>query len=136
MILKKVKKWLDSLRYYVILDPKDNSVTLSKALFKHMKKNAKGEGANVFVFKIKHNDNYAFMVNPNLEQPTQLCEIQYNDKYKCIGFETLCPSVGKILYDYGMPDSQILKMSVSVQLTNGEEPAIYYQIDKQNKNND
>lgn len=136
MILKKVKKWWDSLRYYVILDPKDNSVTLSKALFKHMKKNAKGESANVFVFKIKHNDNYAFMVNPNLEQPTQLCEIQYNDKYKCIGFETLCPSVGKILYDYGMPDSQTLKMSVSVQLTHGEEPAIYYQIDKQNKNND
>lgn len=131
MILKKIKKWWTSLRYYVILDPKDNSVTLSKALFKHMKKNAKGEGANVFVFKIKNTDNYGFMVNPKIEQPTQLCEIQYNDKYKCIGFETLCPSVGKILYDYGLPESQAIKMSVSIHLTRSEEPESYYQIDKQ-----
>ena len=135
MIMKRLKKWWQSLRMYVLVDPEDNSVTLSKALFKHMKKNAKSEGASVFVFRITHNDHYGFIVNPHIEQPTQLCEIQYNDKYKCIGFETLCPSVGKILYDYKLPASQRFKLSVSVHLTQSEEPATYYQIDKPNIKN-
>lgn len=127
MIFKKVKKWWQSFRYYVIADPADNSVTLSKALFQHIKNNAQeGVEARVFVFKVAQ--NYGFMTNPGIEQPTQMCDIQYNDKYQCIGFETLCPSVGQILYDYGLPADGRVKLSVSVCRT--PQGKLYYQFDR------
>lgn len=126
MIFKKVKKWWQSLRYYVIADPADNSVTLSKALFNHIKDNAhEGDEARVFVFKVEH--SYGFMTNPGIEQPTQMCDIQYNGKYRCIGFETLCPSVGQILYSYGLNATQRVKLSVSVCCTT--QGKLYYQFD-------
>lgn len=117
------------MRYYVIADPADNSVTLSKALFAHIRKNAKEDDEPcVFVFKLVGTDKYAFCVNPELEQSTQLCDIQYNGKYHCIGFETLCPSVGRIFFDYGLPSDKRTKLSVLVQIApNG---LIYYQFCK------
>lgn len=129
MIFKKVKKWWQSLRYYVIADPADNSVTLSKVLFNHIKNEAFGsDEARVFVFKITDSGCFGFMTNPSIEQPTQMCNIQYNGKYRCIGFETLCPSVGKILYTYGLNASQCVKLSVSVCRT--EQGKVYYQIER------
>lgn len=136
MIFNRIKKWWQSIRFYVIADPADNSITLSKALFNHIKNHAQeGDDARVFVFRISNTGSFGFMVNPNIEQSTQLCDIQYNDKYRCIGFETLCPSVGKILYDYGLNATQRVKLSVSVHLTKEEEnnkvqPKIYYQFEK------
>lgn len=131
MIFKKVKKWWQSLRYYVIADPADNSVTLSKALFGHIKDNAhEGDEARVFVFKVTDSDSYGFMPNPCIEQPTQMCDIQYNDKYRCIGFETLCPSVGQILYSYGLNATQRVKLSVSVCRTG--QGKVYYQFERPN----
>lgn len=129
MIIKRIKKWWQSLRYYVIADPADNSVTLSKHLFRHIKDNAKDNAStSVFVFSIPEKDTYGFMLNHGIEQPTQLCDIQYNGRHKCIGFETLCPSVGSILYHYGLPADCRIKMSVSVQKTVLKE--LYYQFDK------
>ena len=107
MIISKLKLWWQSLLYYVIADPTDNSITLSKRLFLHIKNNArKSDAARVFVFRISGNDTFGFSINPDIKQPTQMCDIQYNDKYKCIGFETLCPSVGRILYEYGLSDKK------------------------------
>lgn len=127
MKFNKIKKWWQSLRYYVIADPADNSVTLSKALFNHIKNNAReGDEARVFVFRV--GERYGFMANPGIEQPTQMCDIQYNDKYRCIGFETLCPSVGQILYDYRFYATQRVKLSVSVRQT--WQGKTYYQIEK------
>lgn len=83
---------------YAILDSSDNSVTVSKKLFRRMDVVGKDKAA-VYVFKV--GDDYAFTVNPPLEN-TQLNEVQYNQKYKCIGFETLCPTVNRIFYDYGI----------------------------------
>lgn len=129
MIFKKVIKWWQSFRYYVIADPADNSVTLSKALFGHIKNNAhEGDEARVFMFKVAQ--SYGFMTNPGIEQPTQMCDIQYNDKYRCIGFETLCPSVGKIIYDYGLPADRRIKLSVSVCLT--PQGKTYYKLERPN----
>lgn len=126
-MIKKIINWWQSLRFYVIADPADNSVTLSKALFNHIKDNAhEGDPARVFMFRV--GDNYAFMANPDIQQPTQLCHIQYNDKYKCIGFETLCPSVGKILYDYMLPANKFIRLSVDVKKT--PQGNIYYQLHK------
>ena len=127
MIFKRIKTWWQSFRYYIVADPADNSVTLSKALFTHIKNNAReGDEARVFVFRV--GNRYGFMANPSIEQPTQMCDIQYNDKYRCIGFETLCPSVGQIFYDYGLPATGRVKMSVSVQRT--PQGKYYYQIER------
>lgn len=127
-IFKKIQNWYRSLRYFVIVDPTDNSVTLSKKLFNHIRKSSDGqEKASVFLFRITDTDLFGFMVNPNIETPTQYCDIQYNSKYKCIGFETLNPSVGRILYDYGLSALRSYKLSVSVKDVKGK---IYYQIDK------
>lgn len=128
----KLKQWWQSLRFYVIADPTDNSVTLSKQLFRHIQRSAKeGDKAGVFVFRIPDKDAFGFMVNPTIEQPTQLCDIQYNNKYKCIGFETLCPTVGSIFYHYALPAHQRIKLSVSVHKTTSG--ITYYQFDKPNE---
>ena len=96
MIFKKVKKWWQSLRYYVIADPADNSVTLSKVLFNHIKNEAFGsDEARVFVFKITDSGCFGFMTNPSIEQPTQMCNIQYNGKYRCIGLKHSVRLLGK-----------------------------------------
>lgn len=129
MIFNKITKWWQSLRCYVIADPADNSMTLSKALFNHIKDNAfEGDEARVFVFKVTDSGCFGFMTNPSIEQPTQMCDIQYNGKYRCIGFETLCPSVGQILYTYGLNASQRVKLSVSVCRTG--QGKVYYQIER------
>nr|DAV37252.1 MAG TPA: hypothetical protein [Caudoviricetes sp.] len=127
-MIKKIIHWWQSLQFYVIADPDDNSVTLSRRLFQHLKNNAgKDDEPKVFVFRIKDNDSFGFMLNPEIEQPTQLCDIQYNDKYHCVGFETLCPSVGRIFYEYGLPNHKV-KISVSIRTTaNGK---VYYQLEK------
>lgn len=117
------------MHYYVIADPSDNSVTLSKKLFAHIRSNAKpGDEARVFVFRLTGSSQFAFCVNPELTHSTQMCDIQYNDRYRCIGFETLCPSVGLILYEYGLPCDNKIKLSVSVYRTS--QGIIYYQFDK------
>lgn len=129
-MITKLKQWWRSLRFYVIADSADNSITLSKQLFRHIRKNAKeGDAPRVFVFRIADNNTFGFTVNPNIEQPTQLCDIQYNGKYKCIGFETLCPSVGTIFYHYQLPADRRIKLSVSVHIN---QNVTYYQFDKPN----
>lgn len=131
-IFNKIQNWYRSLRLFVILDHADNSVTLSKHLFNHIRNNSGvAEKATVFVFRISDTGLFGFMLNPDIDKPTQLCDIQYNGKYKCIGFETLNPSVGRILYDYGLSAQHCYKLSVSsVKTTNGK---LFYQIDKPSK---
>lgn len=126
---KLINKWR-SLRYYVIADPSDNSVTLSRHLFYHMKNCAESsgvDGASVFVFRIPQGGTFGFMLSPEISEPTQLCQIQYNGKYRCIGFETLCPSVGRIFFEYGLPALRPVKLSVSVRQT--PQGKTYYQFD-------
>lgn len=130
-MIKKIIQWWRSLRYYVIADPADNSITLSKRLFHHIKNNAaEGDAPVVFVFRIPEDGTFGFMLNPGIEQPTQMCEIQYNGKHKCVGFESLCPSVGLMLYEHGLPGDSIVKLSVSIHHTS--KGLIYYQIEKPN----
>ena len=130
MIIDKLKKLWNSCRFYVIADPADNSITLSKALFLHIKKNAgKGDVARVFVFRV--GPDFGFMINPDIVQPTQLCDIQYNDRHRCIGFESLCPSVGKIFFDYNLPATTPVKLSVALCQT--PQGKLYYQFLRPNE---
>ncbi len=111
-------------RMFVILDGKDNSVTLSKTLYSHMSLDD-ADQAKVFVFRIGGTTTYAFAVNPDIQEPTQLADIQYNSKHRCIGFETLNPTVNRILYDYGLPACSVAKLSVEPASANGTS---YYKI--------
>lgn len=133
MIREIIKLWR-SLRYYVIADPSDNSITLSRHVFSHMLKSYGKIRAQVFVFRIPQTGSFGFIVNPEIGMETQICHVQYNSKYKCIGFETLCPSVGKILYDYGLPALDKCKLSISVMST--ADGKTYYQIERPRKNNE
>lgn len=111
-MLKKLFTWLRSrFGMFVIADARDNSITLSKRLFDHMQV-FKHDKAKVFVFFIPEHNCYGFVLNPQFEQETQLCEIQYNTKHKCIGFESLNPSVNRIFYDYGLPAEIGCQLSV------------------------
>lgn len=138
-MIKFFKKIIDWFRYrhmYVIADASDNSITLSRSLFKHMG-GLELDQAKVFVFKIptagrRPQDSearpiYAFTVNPEFPADTEppLADIQYNSKYKTIGFETLNPTVNRIFYDYGMPALVKVKLTVKPKKT---AQIIYYQI--------
>lgn len=96
---------------WVIADAKDNSITFSKSLFKHMDL-LKQDEAKVFAFYIPDCEEYGFVLNPQLEQETQLAEVKYNTKYRCVGFEMLVPTVNRVMYDYGLPHGAKAKLSV------------------------
>ena len=113
-------RWLRLQKLYVIADATDNSITLSKWLFRMMDVYSQNE-AKVFVFTLSASPfgprHYAFALNPKLDQETQLCDIQYNQKHHCIGFETLNPTVNRIFYDYGLQADTRCKLSVDMLQT-------------------
>lgn len=113
-MLKRFIQWLDSRTLYVLVDPRDNSVTMSKGLYRRIRAQI-SDRAEVFVFRIPTSGHYAFMVNPPIDQPTVMSTIQYNTRHRCVGFESLCPTVNRIAYDYGLPPESISKLSVKQQ---------------------
>lgn len=114
-ILNNIYNMIFRRSMYIIADPRDNSITLSRRLVRRMGV-MKAEQAKVFVFKTTDKKRYAFTLNPQLPEPTQLCDIQYNTKHRCIGFETLCPTVNKIFYDYRIPVAKAVKLSVRARM--------------------
>lgn len=120
IMIAKLKNWFRRRTFFVICDPNDNSVTFSKALFKHLNV-MKMEKAQVYVFSLatgvapyKDRGEYGFILNPEFDCETQLADIQYNDKHKTIGFECLVPTVNRIFYDYGLPHDKPVKLSVEL----------------------
>lgn len=133
MINRLIRWWrsIRYLRYFVIADSNDNSITFSRKLYKHIELNSHVENAKefvkVFVFKVPELNTYAFMINPELNQETQLADIQYNSKYKTIGFESLLPTVNRIFNDYGLPFGLKAKLTVTIRhLPNGK---LFYNIE-------
>ena len=132
-VLKRLSLWWRSIRffrYYVIADSNDNSITFSRKLYKHIELSSHcDDRAQVYMFKIPAWDTYGFKVNPDLNnRNAQLADIQYNEKYKTIGFESLLPSVNRIFHDYGLPFGQKMKLTVTIrQLGNGK---IFYNIER------
>lgn len=100
---------------YVIADTADDSVTLSKRLYRHMEKSCGGRLDTVYAFSV--GGEYAFCCNPRengwLQQDctAPLPHIQYNAEHRCIGFHAECPTVNRIAYDYGLPLGRV-KLSV------------------------
>lgn len=105
-------------RLKVIADPRDNSITLSKGLFEHMKRNNRiGDKAQVFVFRIpKPNGTMAYGFSTTVpDQPTVVCDIQYNDLHRTVGFESLCPSVNWVFNDLGLPHDKAAVLKVKAK---------------------
>lgn len=87
----------------VSLDALDSSVTLSESLFNRLRLlDGKRDKAEVFVFRIAESGEYGFMIDAALPEGSPKSPIQYNEKYKTVGFQSSCPTVARILYDYGI----------------------------------
>lgn len=129
MIINPISWWRNRRRF-VILDPRDNSVTLSRALFRIISKAYADDKQppKVFVFYTPVTGCYGFTINPDLDQPTQLADIQYNSRYKCVGFESLNPAVTRILYDYGISNVNI-PCRCSVSVISSPHGLLYFQIE-------
>lgn len=111
-MFKTIKRFLGNLRCFVIADASDNSITFSKGLCNKMRL-LELDKAMVMTFLVSDSGRYAFTINPPFtEDETQLAEVSYNGKYRCIGYECLVPTVNRIFYDYGLPMDSRCKLSV------------------------
>ena len=103
--------WWDGIGAYVILDPTDNSVTLSEYLFAHMQRHAQGgHEAVAYVFRTSDTHRYAFIVGvPEgcTDDPNAIAAIcppiQYNEKTHTVGFSPNFPTVTAIAHEWGLP---------------------------------
>ena len=117
-MFKKLKKYLEILRLYVICDAKDNSVTFSTGLFKRLRV-MKQTQAKIIVFTITGTHDYAFMLNPPelTSDQTQLADVKYDYTEGVVGFESLVPTVNRIFFDYGLPADTKWKLNVQEGVT-------------------
>lgn len=130
-MLNRISLWWRSFRffrYYIIADCNDNSITFSRKLYKHIELSSHcDDRAQVFTFKVPAWNTYGFIINPELPYKTWLAEIQYNEKYRTIGFESLCPTINTIFYEYGLPAELKMKLTVTVRkLADGK---VFYNIE-------
>lgn len=128
-MFRKLRYLLDRKECYVIADAKDNSVTFSKGLCSLLDL-FNLDQVKVYVAALTGTGGakeYAFILNPKIDEPTQLADIMYNSKHKCIGFESLCPTVNRIFYDYGLPADSTCRLSVRKGRTS-DGSVTYYRI--------
>jgi hypothetical protein len=126
--------WLYS-DYYVILDGRDNSVTLNSALIRRIRRDQGGElqGATIFSYIMPGQwDSYCFSVNaPVSQQVGGISRLQMNTKYRTIGFESLCPTVQRIIYDYRLgcgvqvPTARVYVRRRHVRMASGTRLIVY-----------
>ena len=123
--MDKLKAFLYTLIFrrtlFVRLDPRDNSVTFSKRLCRHIGIDKLKDKAKVFTFKEPISGRYGFQINAeDLPDYAAQADIQYNSKHRCVGYESLVPTVNRILYDYGMPHDKEAKLRVSIHVYAGQ----------------
>lgn len=122
-------EWFRQLRMFVIADPRDNSITFSKALYKKLRLLDYEKDPKAYVFYLPSEDKYAFCINPELgRDDAPLAEIQYNTKYSTIGFECLVPTVQKIFYDYGLLHDRPCKLTVTEHVIEKEDCNLNYYV--------
>lgn len=102
------------LKMVVTLDPSDDSVTLSKALLVFIRPYILERAEALIVKTEKY--GYVIAVNPALDVDN-IPSIQYNSKYDCTGFHTPCPTVGSLLYEWGLSHDEVVRISVKAHRT-------------------
>lgn len=130
-IIKKSKA-IKYRKYYVVLDGRANSVTISKALYNHMMRYER-HNTEILVFKSSDTKLYGFTMREDypmlMQKDSNYCSLQYNEQYHKIGFRSDHPSVTAILDEYNLPMERMVRLSVIVRHTpNGEA---FYEIQKQ-----
>lgn len=102
------------LKMGVTLDPSDDSVTLSKALLVFIRPYIQERAEALIVKTEKY--GYVIAINPALDVDN-IPSIQYNSKYDCTGFHTPCPTVGNLLYEWGLSHDEVVRISVKARRT-------------------
>ena len=116
-MLKEFIRRLRDRAAYVIADPADNSITFSRGLYKRLRILETGKG-KVMVFRLKDDGRYCFTLDiPEEAKDTQLAEVMYNSRYRCVGFESLVPTVNRIFYDYSLPAGAQCKLTTQEVVT-------------------
>ena len=95
-------RWMDEHTCRVLIDGSDNSVSMSKGLIKAAGIFDKDiEGA--LIVRLVSTGEYAIVFKQNGDERIPMANaIKYNSKYKSIGFESLTPTVNRILNDYNL----------------------------------
>lgn len=126
--LQHIIKGLRYRKYYVVLDGRSNSVTISKAVYDHIMGRERNKD-DVFIFKTKEAGHYCFAMREDLtsfSNQVPCVPLQYNEQYRKIGFRTDSPSVTGILASYGLPIDRMVRLSCfPCKTTVGE---VYYEI--------
>ena len=116
-MLKEFIRRLRDRAAYVIADPADKSITFSRCLYKRLRILETGKG-KVMVFRLKDDGRYCFTLDiPEEAKDTQLAEVMYNSRYRCVGFESLVPTVNRIFYDYSLPAGAQCKLTTQEVVT-------------------
>lgn len=118
-------------KYFVTLDGRANSVTISKSLYHHMMRYER-KNTEILVFKSSDTGLYCFCMRedfPNLMQAkAYFCQLQYNEEHHKIGFRSDNPSVTAICDNYDLPLNKMVRLSVIPRKTgNGET---FYEIQR------
>lgn len=115
--------------YYVVMDGRVNSVTISKGIYRHMMRK---DRASTLLLVFRCDGNYCFAFRDDIEQlktiSTVFVELQYNTEHGKIGFRTDSPSVMGILASYSLPLDGLVKLTVLPRKTKAGEP--FYEIQR------
>lgn len=142
-LAERIKRWWKLRQgFYVTMDMRDSSVSFSRKLYARLEPEimvnvelSSIEGENrayvdtrgkVMMFWEPESECYGFVVSPKLSKETQLADVQFNTKYGTVGFESLIPTVARVLYDYGIVADRV-KLSVTEQKS-GE--MVWYRIER------
>ena len=121
--------------YFVILDGRANSVTLSKGVYMHIMQKERTDHS-VFVFKLSGRGTYGFCMREDWEElcksNTAFTQLQFNQEHKKVGFRSDLPSITAILDDYNLPLNRMVRLTCIPRKSGKGEP--FYEIMRPNLN--
>ena len=121
--------------YFVILDGRANSVTLSKGIYRHIIQKERTD-CSVFVFRLSDRGTYGFCMREDWEElrksNTAFTQLQFNQEHKKVGFRSDLPSITAILDDYNLPLNRMVRLTCIPRKSGKGEP--YYEIMRPNLN--
>lgn len=129
--LTRAVRWLRSRGCDVVMDGMHNSVTLSEGLYRHIM-GVERQDMHIHVFRAGDSGLYCFAFREDFEAlrsaRIESSELQYNARYRKIGFCPVPPNAAGILSDYGLSIEKPVRLSVLPRKTaNGET---FYEIQK------
>ena len=120
---------------FVVLDGRANSVTLSKCIYDHIMQKERTDNS-IFVFRLSDRGTYGFCMREDWEElrkaNTAFTQLQFNQKYKKVGFRSDLPSITAILDEYNLPLNRMVRLTCIQRKSAKCEP--YYEIMRPNLN--